>query len=875
MKWMALLSLKIKMTLVVGLFFLVIGVFANILLNEWHDMQLFSTKELKGTEFYFPTFDLLTHLQRHRGNSLQAAKGVTEANQAAKAAAANVDQALDRLQALEASNAGLIDLGNKLNEIERGWQALNPPPANMSPEAGFQAHSDLIAEVVRYIEFYSDQSNLTLDPEVETFYLMQLLSFTLPVAIEYSAQLRGVAAGAIANGKASSTAIRTLTGLKPIAIDKVEIAISAAEKSNTSINDALQAELNSLKKANSEYNALVEEILNSNRSSLSSSEMFAKGTVLVDAGYNLARAALPHLQALLQQRIDNIKASNRNTILFLSALLLLAVVVSILIIMALIKSLNQANRLLAEIQNDNLDNIIHIVGTDEMATLLSGIKSMQAALKTNQEKARGAAQELASSAETIKASAAENMRVKIALDNSSTNTMIADSDNNIVYMNKSLQTMMADAEQDIKKGLPGFQSSRLMGANMDQFHKKPAHQKSMISQLKSTFATEIVVGGRTFSLIANPVVDQSGKRLGTVVEWSDRTQEVMVETEVSTMVAAASRGDFKQTLSLEGKQGFFKNLAQGLNQLMKVTNDGMSDVARVLAALSKGDLTQTITADYEGLFLQLKQDTNATVAKLEEVIANIIEASNSVSSGANEIASGNTDLSQRTEEQASSLEETASSMEQMTGTVQQTSEHSQHANQKAVDAVSRAEAGGKVVQRAVAAMAEINESSKQIGDIIGVIDEIAFQTNLLALNAAVEAARAGEQGRGFAVVAGEVRNLAQRSAGAAKEIKELIRDSIDKVSNGSELVNHSGKTLTEIVSAVKEVTAMIADINVAAKEQSSSITQINQAVSEMDEMTQQNAALVEEATAAGQAMADQARSLMSLVGFFKLKHGNH
>jgi len=204
----------------------------------------------------------------------------------------------------------------------------------------------------------------------------------------------------------------------------------------------------------------------------------------------------------------------------------------------------------------------------------------------------------------------------------------------------------------------------------------------------------------------------------------------------------------------------------------------------------------------------------------------------------------------------------------MTSAVKQTSENSVHANELAASASKQAEQGGEVVSRAVTAMDEINQSSNKIADIIGVIDEIAFQTNLLALNAAVEAARAGEQGRGFAVVAGEVRNLAQRSAGAAKEIKDLIRDSVEKVNAGTNLVNESGKTLEGIVKSVQRVTDMIEEISTAAREQSSGIDQVNSAVAQMDEMTQQNAALVEEASAAGEAMAEQSRGMMQLMDFF-------
>jgi len=252
------------------------------------------------------------------------------------------------------------------------------------------------------------------------------------------------------------------------------------------------------------------------------------------------------------------------------------------------------------------------------------------------------------------------------------------------------------------------------------------------------------------------------------------------------------------------------------------------------------------------------------------VVSRVKRVAADVHRGADEISAGNANLSQRTEEQSSSLEETASSMEEMTTTVKQNADNAAQANQLALAARDQAEKGGNVVSQAVAAMAGINDASKKIADIIGVIDDIAFQTNLLALNAAVEAARAGEQGRGFAVVASEVRSLAGRSATAAKEIKELIQDSVRKVEGGSVLVTQSGQTLEKIVASVKKVSDIVAEIAAASREQSSGIEQVNRAVMQMDELTQQNAALVEEATAASQAMAEQVRGLNEMLARFQV-----
>ncbi|HEU0282806.1 MAG TPA: methyl-accepting chemotaxis protein, partial [Gallionella sp.] len=468
--------------------------------------------------------------------------------------------------------------------------------------------------------------------------------------------------------------------------------------------------------------------------------------------------------------------------------------------------------------------------------------------------------------------ASEALRIQIALDNVSTGVMIADNERKIIYMNRSVEDMLKEAEDDIRKDLPNFNVSKLRGGSIDCFHKKPEHQKQMLASFTSTHRTEIMIGGHTFKLAANPVVDKEGKRLGSVVEWNDRTLEVATEKEVATIVEGAVMGDFSRRMEMNGKTGFFKQLGDGMNQLTETSEAGLNEVVRVLGALARGDLTETITNEYHGTFGKLKDDSNSTVEQLTEVIGRIKEATETINTAAKEIASGNTDLSQRTEEQASSLEETAASMEQLTSTVKQNAENAKQANQLAAGASDIAVKGGDVVGQVVHTMSAISDSSKKIVDIISVIDGIAFQTNILALNAAVEAARAGEQGRGFAVVASEVRNLAQRSATAAKEIKTLIGDSVNKVKVGTDLVGKAGQTMEEVVSSVKRVTDIMAEISAASNEQSAGIEQVNQAIAQMDDVTQQNAALVEEAAAAAESLEEQAQELAKLVSTFRLSN---
>ena len=478
-------------------------------------------------------------------------------------------------------------------------------------------------------------------------------------------------------------------------------------------------------------------------------------------------------------------------------------------------------------------------------------------------------QELARAHEE-KVKANENERIRQALDNVSTNIMIADRDHNIIYTNAAVEAMLRKNEAIFQRNIKGFNAATVLGSNIDVFHKVPARQRQIVDGMTKLHRSEITLEDTFFILNISPVYDNNNERIGSVVEWVERTEEVHVQRNVDALITAAAHGDLSQRIDVGEITGSFKTLCDGLNNLIEIADGVVTDTARVFSALSHGDLTATIEQHYEGAFGQLKTDANATVSKLTEVMSQIHESATTVASGADEIAQGNADLSQRTEEQASSLEETAASMEQMTSTVKSSAQNAVDVNELAKAAQELAVGGGHVVNDAVDAMSEINSASEQIAEIIGVIDEIAFQTNLLALNAAVEAARAGEQGRGFAVVASEVRNLAQRSAGAAKEIKDLIRDTVKKVNSGSELVNKSGNVLQDIVDSVGRVSTMVDSISNSAQEQSSGIEQVNKAISQMDETTQQNAALVEQATAAGETMAEQARKLAKLVSFFSL-----
>jgi len=502
------------------------------------------------------------------------------------------------------------------------------------------------------------------------------------------------------------------------------------------------------------------------------------------------------------------------------------------------------------------DTPIDVSANDEVGQLLQGLFSMQ----MQQGFSVAEAQRIAN----------DNLRIRIALDCVSANLRIADDDGTVIYANKGLLTTLRQIEPGLREQQPGFSVDTFVGSNIGSFYQDPQAALKSLREMQATRQTELDIGGRIYNVITNPIVNDRGVRLGTVGEWVDRTAELNAQRSVASLISRASAGDLDARLDTSVLEGFYRELGVGINSLVETSGAAIGEIAELLSKVAEGDLTQTISSNYQGTFGRLRDDANQTVEKLRSLVGDIQMSAQTINTASREIASGNQDLSGRTEEQASSLEETASSMEQLTSTVKQNADNARLANELAATAQRVADKGGDVVGQVVTTMSAIHQSSSKIADIIGVIDGIAFQTNILALNAAVEAARAGEQGRGFAVVATEVRNLAQRSAAAAKEIKGLISDSVEKVETGNRLVDQAGRTMEEVVLSIKRVAKIMQDIAEASDEQSSGIEQVSAAVSQMDEVTQQNAALVEEAAAAAESLEEQALHLAQTVSVFRI-----
>lgn len=472
----------------------------------------------------------------------------------------------------------------------------------------------------------------------------------------------------------------------------------------------------------------------------------------------------------------------------------------------------------------------------------------------------------------------ENARIQEALDNMGEGLCMFDGQKRLIVWNDKYANWYQLPDELLKVGASheAIIAHRVTQGILDgETSSKAAHKKvSALDQLPesvSSTRTDQLRDGRYIRVTRQPLDDGGWVATHTDVTLEIETDKALAELNgnINAVVEAAAQGDYSRRIDPGQADGAMLSLSESTNRLMETVDRGLSDTVEVVSAMAQGNLAKRIEGDFQGTFAVLKDDTNRMSMKMREVAGQIALASAAVEGATVEIGSGVSDLSMRTEHQAAALEQTTASMQELSATVRQNADNAQEANQVATMARELADRSGGVVGDAVAAMDRIEGSSKQISDIVGLIQEIAFQTNLLALNAAVEAARAGSAGKGFAVVANEVRALAQRAGQASKDIKDLISNSDEEVHQGVQLVNKAGQSLEEIVEAVKKVADFVAEIDTASQEQSTGIDQVSSAINSMEEMVQQNSALVEETSAALHSAQSQVDSLRKVVGFFK------
>jgi methyl-accepting chemotaxis protein len=775
----------------------------------------FSATELQGVALYRPLDELTNEISQHSEWVARHLTGDKEAGRAATELANRIDAALTQYDKLNAT-AGNAALRRQVAELRQRWTQLESnPPADL--DSDLRAHAAVLDALESARNQIGTDWLLILDPQLTTYDLLDVSLNKVPDA-----------------GRALSETHVHLRALRASVGDAREHVLKATALVAL-VRDRVSAALDEIKGA--------EDATRQSRATDKSQPLdtaaYAKvlqWCVAVDAAFMRDKMQATDVDVLLsgaESALQATRASNKEVLVTANAALtkrhdqqrrdaiaaiggsVLALTLAIAFMLTLSTRIAGAiKRLLSiseRIAEGRYDNVIDSSGSDEVSRLFAGMSHMQQRLKSQIDSEREAA--------------AEIKRIKQALDFASSNIMITDENYNVIYVNHALQRLFKESAADFKRDLPRFDGGAILGSGVDTLHRDPVRQRKVMEELESTHTQDVELGGHTLRLSMTPVFDESGHRIGTLLEWLERTAEVSAEQELDAVVKQALNGNLSARIKAEGKAGFYGVMATNLNRLL-------------------GNVTSIV------------RDTQ--------------QASHDVCRGSDEISEGNTNLSQRTEEQASSLAETAASMEQMTSTVKRNADNASHANQLATAARNQAMSGSTVAVEAVHAMDRIKDSSNRIGAIINVIDEIAFQTNLLALNAAVEAARAGEQGRGFAVVAGEVRNLAGRSAAAAKEIKALIEDTAQRVHDGSHLVARCGGALEEIVAAVQKVSDTVAEIAAASAEQSSGIAQVNLAVSQMDEVTQQNAALVEQISASSHNMSDLARELAKQLSRYTL-----
>ena len=768
--------------------------------------------ELQGARYVQSVGAVLAELANHRNRLFAVLTGDATGRDQVSVSESELQRHIEAVDASDALVGSRFKVAEAWVAIKSDWERLRSEGAKLSPDEAVARHNTLLDRIEKLSETVAARSGMTVDPSAETAVLIQIATRNVPGALIASGNVRWYAARASIKGYLGGDDRMAIQLYHEAFAQDFDAAARDLERASEDAKTHVRPKIDSARSAFSAFFGVVKEkMLDAQKMEITTADVYAASRDVSSTLKELSDVSYAAMNAAVQQRLSEV-TTWRNLTASVSALALaFALALSWLISRSLGRPLSHAIEVFGNISSGKYDNEIRQNGNDEAAQVLNALGEMQGKLRTQ--------------IETERAVAAENTRIRQALDKVSTSVVLADGHHQIIYLNETAQAVFARSQHEIRKALPGFDAHRLRGASLDSLSADPGQQRRMLETLSGSDTQERVLGGCTFRTTSNPVLSDRGERIGTVVEWMDRTPEVAVETEMQTMLTAVIAGDLGKRIELAGKAGFFEAMSRGVNQLA----DNMAEV----------------------------------VSKVKGVAAEVHR-------GADEISTGNANLSQRTEEQSSSLEETASSMEEMTTTVKQNADNAGQANQLAMAARDQAEKGGAVVNQAVKAMSDINDASKKIADIIGVIDDIAFQTNLLALNAAVEAARAGEQGRGFAVVASEVRSLAGRSATAAKEIKELIQDSVRKVEDGSVLVTQSGQTLEKIVASVKKVSDIVAEIAAASREQSSGIEQVNRAVMQMDELTQQNAALVEQATAASQAMAEQVRGLNQMLDRYKV-----
>ena len=769
------LKLGPKLLLVAVLLLAPLVVTVGVLVQQWQAQVSAGKRYQDGIALERAIREVFPGVTGHRSAAVLAALGDTTVASKLAEDAQTVSKGLSKLTSEDARVGKAFGTGDRVARISEAWSAIQNAAAANAEQVRV-AHDALARSLIELAGVVGEAGGFAVDDDNHTAFLLNILDGALLETANDMSRVRLRASTIALAGRLDLAERDELVGLIA-ANEERDQQLMANLRHAIATDDvrlkSLAAPGESYERTAISFRGLAREKVLAGALSAQTGRDVSKSYLdSKKAEYGLYDSVDSLTATLLDERV---RSGYRRMLLSLASILgltALALAIGFLVRRTLVRQLDAARNAFARIESGDFSSALKAQASDEAGEVVSALSRMQAGLKERIEKDRLVA--------------AENARVRTALDKVSTAAVLADQAGVIIYLNDSAQALFRQLANEICKKLPRFDCAAVIGMRLADLCDLPP-------ELRGEFVVEQSFGAATLKIIANPVADRAGTRVGTVVQWIDRTAELATEREVETIVAGALDGDLTHRIVEQGKTGFFHTLATGVNHLI----GNMADTVRTISV-----------------------------------------AASEVRTGSQEIARGNANLSQRTEEQAASLEQTASSMEQMTSTVKSNADNAAQASHLAQAARTQAERGSGVVQSAVAAMAGINAASSKIADIIGVIDEIAFQTNLLALNAAVEAARAGDQGRGFA--------------------------------EGSKLVDESGAMLSEIVIAVKKVTDVVAEIATASHEQATGIEEVNRAVVSMDEVTQQNAALVEQAAAGAEALTQQAAALSALMQRYRL-----
>lgn len=699
-----------------------------------------------------------------------------------------------------------------LQRIDTHWKTLGSSAAAESVD-GF------IVELITLGEAVADASNLTLDPEINAYVLMDAIFFKHPGAANQLAQLRdiGVSLQSTTAAQSSVAEVGRAMGMLQVArnlLDRAQPGIERVMQARPNVAAALQAKFTTAQSALQAFSQAADAWLGG--AAAANPQPYRElGDAAVSTLQALRNTAIAALEQELQIRQAGYERNRWIAIVALLASSLTALYFFFGFARSLSATLRGLSRAAQALAAGEFPQRIDLQSQDELQDIADELDRVTGVLRRFEE---------------------EQHEMFVQHQTGAVSHRINESRFRGAYAGiaKGVNDLIA-SHIAVKHRIVEVASDYARGDFRDAMDRLPGEEASISSAMDAV--------RDSLSRLRNEIV-----RLGD----------------------AAAAGDLQARGDEAAFEFGFRDMMLGLNRLMSVTQTGVQSVSVVMQAVAAGDLRQRMSGDFHGAFAELQNAANQSVEQLSQMVRQINETAQSIYTASGEIVSGNDDLSQRTEEQAASLEQTASSMEELTATVRLNADNARLADQHSQGAAELAERGADVVSGVVQTMHEIEASSRRIVDIIGVIDGIAFQTNILALNAAVEAARAGDQGRGFAVVASEVRSLAQRSAQAAKEIKGLIDDSVNKVQSGSALVDTAGSTISDVRTSVRQAATLIGEIASASGEQRAGIEQVNATVTQMDQVTQQNAALVEEATAAARSLEEQADQLARMVAAFKL-----